>query len=135
MTLIMLKCILTLLKMFNIVYIDFNNVKAVIDFRGALEEVNMENEIPKWIMELDENDYTFMKNFILASGSLKELAKQYNISYPTVRSKLDKLIKKIEINDTNDSEYIHLIKNLAIEGKLSSEAAKILINEFRKNYN
>lgn len=95
----------------------------------------MENEIPKWIMELDENDYTFMKNFILASGSLKELAKQYNISYPTVRGKLDKLIKKIEVNDTNDSEYIHLIKNLAIEGKLSSEAAKILINEFRKNYN
>mgnify|MGYP002515312971 CR=1 FL=1 len=131
----MLKCILTLLKKFNIIYIGFNNVKAVIGFRGALEEVNMENEIPKWIMELDENDYTFMKNFILASGSLKELAKQYNISYPTVRSKLDKLIKKIEVNDTNDSEYIHLIKNLAIEGKLSSEAAKILINEFRKNYN
>ena len=131
----MLKCILTLLKKFNIIYIGFNNVKAVIGFRGALEEVNMENEIPKWIMELDENDYTFMKNFILASGSLKELAKQYNISYPTVRGKLDKLIKKIEVNDTNDSEYIHLIKNLAIEGKLSSEAAKILINEFRKNYN
>ena len=131
----MLKCILTLLKKFNIIYIGFNNVKAVIGFRGALEEVNMENEIPKWIMELDENDYTFMKNFILASGSLKELAKQYNISYPTVRSKLDKLIKKIEVNDTNDSEYIHLIKNLAIEGKFSSEAAKILINEFRKNYN
>lgn len=95
----------------------------------------MENEIPKWIIELDENDYTFMKKFILASGSLKELAKQYNISYPTVRGKLDKLIKKIEVNDTNDSEYIHLIKNLAIEGKLSSEAAKILINEFRNNYN
>ena len=131
----MLKCILTLLKKFNIIYIGFNNVKAVIGFRGALEEVNMENEIPKWIMELDENDYTFMKNFILASGSLKELAKQYNISYPTVRSKLDKLINKIEVNDTYDSEYIHLIKNLAIEGKLSSEAAKILINEFRKNYN
>jgi len=95
----------------------------------------MEKDIPKWLMELDENDYSFMKNFIMASGSLKELAKQYNISYPTVRGKLDRLIEKIQVNDTSDSEYVHLIKNLAIEGKMSQEAAKVLINEFRKNYN
>lgn len=95
----------------------------------------MVEDIPKWITDLDDNDYTFMKKFILASGSLKELAKEYNISYPTVRLKLDRLIQKIQANDTEDSSYIHLIKNLAIEGKIAPDAAKQLILEFRqKNY-
>lgn len=31
----MLKCILTLLKKFNIIYINFNIVKVIVDFRGG----------------------------------------------------------------------------------------------------
>ncbi|MFQ9514315.1 MAG: DUF2089 family protein [Eubacterium sp.] len=92
----------------------------------------MVKDIPQWLEDLDENDYTFMKKFILASGSLKELAKEYKISYPTVRLKMDRLIQKIKSNDTEDSSYIRLIKGLAIEGKVAPEAAKILINEYRK---
>lgn len=92
----------------------------------------MGKEIPQWLEDLEDNDYTFMKKFILASGSLKELAKEYNISYPTVRLKLDRLIQKIKSNENEDSEYVRLIKGLAIEGKVSAEAAKILITEYRK---
>ena len=91
----------------------------------------MGKNIPQWLEELDENDYTFIKKFILASGSLKELAKEYNISYPTVRLKLNRLIEKIKSNDREDSEYVRLIKGLAIEGKVTPEAAKILITEYR----
>lgn len=91
----------------------------------------MGKNIPQWLEDLDENDYTFIKKFILASGSLKELAKEYNISYPTVRLKLDRLIDKIKSNDREDSSYIRLIKGLAIEGKVTPEAAKVLINEYR----
>ena len=92
----------------------------------------MASEIPKWIEDLDDNDYTFIKNFILASGSLKELAKEYNISYPTVRVKMDRLIQKIKTNDSEDSAYVRKIKSLAIEGKISPDAAKVLIHEYRK---
>lgn len=92
----------------------------------------MGNDIPKWLEDLDDNDYTFMKKFILASGSLKELAKEYNISYPTVRLKMDRLIQKIKTNDSEDSSYVRMIKSLAIEGKVSPDAAKVLINEYRK---
>jgi len=33
--------------------------------------------MPEWMANLDDEDLTFIKKFILASGSLKEIAKQY----------------------------------------------------------
>ncbi|MFI3202087.1 MAG: DUF2089 family protein [Eubacteriales bacterium] len=91
------------------------------------------NVIPEWIGGLEEEDIIFMKKFILASGSLKEIANQYGVTYPTVRLRLDKLIQKIQIADHNTNEpYISLIKKLAVDDKLDFDTAKILINEYKK---
>lgn len=38
----------------------------------------------------------FIELFVLAGGSLKEIAEQTGISYPTVRSRLDKVIAALE---------------------------------------
>lgn len=54
-----------------------------------------------WIDELNEEDQQFLKRFLLASGSLKDLANEYGISYPTVRSRLDRLIEKVKVYDRN----------------------------------
>lgn len=35
----------------------------------------------------------FIEMFVLASGSLKEIARQTGVSYPTVRSRLDRIIE------------------------------------------
>ena len=53
--------------------------------------------IPEWISQLEETDLAFIKNFILSSGSLKEIAGIYGVTYPTVRLRLDRLIQKIEM--------------------------------------
>ena len=37
----------------------------------------------------------FIEMFVLASGSLKEIAKQTGVSYPTVRSRLDRIIDEL----------------------------------------
>ena len=50
-----------------------------------------------WIEFLSEEDLAFVKRFILASGSLKAVAREYRISYPTVRLRLDRLIQKIKV--------------------------------------
>lgn len=90
--------------------------------------------IPEWIAGLDDEDVTFIKNFLLSSGSLKDIATQYGVTYPTVRLRLDKLIQKIRINeDTQNEPYISLIKRLAVNDKLDVATAKILISEYRKN--
>ena len=89
--------------------------------------------IPEWIANLDDEDISFIKRFLLASGSLKEMAKQYEVTYPTVRLRLDKLIQKIQVSDSTESEpYIALIKKLAIDDKLDFDTAKILIGEYIK---
>ncbi|MDO4816782.1 MAG: DUF2089 family protein [Bacillota bacterium] len=90
--------------------------------------------VPEWIVNLEDEDISFIKKFILASGSLKEMAKQYEVTYPTIRLRLDKLIQTIKINDDTESEpYVALIKRLAINEKLDFDTAKILISEYKKN--
>ena len=53
----------------------------------------------RWVENLEDEDLTFLKRFLLASGSLKELAESYGVSYPTVRLRLDRLIQKVRILD------------------------------------
>ena len=62
--------------------------------------------IPAWMKELEEEDLVFIKKFVLASGSLKEVAKQYQVTYPTVRLRLDRLIQKIQMGDEQESLYL-----------------------------
>ena len=89
--------------------------------------------IPEWIANLDDEDVSFIKRFLLASGSLKEMARQYEVTYPTVRLRLDKLIQKIRVSDDTENEpYVALIKRLAINDKLDYDTAKVLISEYKK---
>ncbi len=89
--------------------------------------------IPEWMADLEDEDVTFVKKFLLASGSLKEMARQYGVTYPTVRLRLDRLIQKIKLSeDTEKEPYIALIKQLAFNDKLDFETAKLLIAEYKK---
>jgi hypothetical protein len=89
----------------------------------------MDNHLPAWIKDLSDQDCQFIKRFILASGSLKKMASQYGISYPTVRNRLDRLIEKVKIleNTKEPSEFHKKVKILAAEGKLDLNIARELI--------
>ncbi|MCI9512516.1 DUF2089 family protein [Oscillospiraceae bacterium 50-60] len=94
--------------------------------------MSMEN-IPIWLADLEDEDAAFIKKFVLASGSLKEVAALYGVSYPTVRLRLDRLIQKIKISETAEADpYVSLVKRLAVDDKLDFDTAKILIGEYRK---
>lgn len=70
----------------------------------------------------------FVKKFIVSSGSLKELAKHYDVSYPTVRIRVDRIIQKIEVNEKIENEpFITYIKQMAIEDRITIEDAKKII--------
>lgn len=91
------------------------------------------NILPEWMAELSDEDISFVKTFILASGSLKEVARIYDVTYPTVRLRLDRLIQKIEINEQKGKDpYILTIKRLALDERIDFDTAKILINEYKK---
>ena len=87
--------------------------------------------MPVWMAELEDEDLTFIKKFLLASGSLKEVASVYGVSYPTVR--LDRLIQKIQLTENAEADpYVSLVKRLAVDDKLDFDTAKILITAYRK---
>ena len=89
--------------------------------------------IPAWMADLEDQDLTFIKKFILASGSLKEVASVYGVSYPTVRLRLDRLIQKIKLTETAEADpYVSLIKRLAVDDKLDVETARLLLQAYRK---
>ena len=96
---------------------------------GGMEQKNL----PAWILGMEEEELSFIKKFILASGSLKEVASVYGVTYPTVRLRLDRLIQKIELNEQFTEEpFVSMVKQLAIDEKLDFETAKLLISEYRK---
>ncbi|MBR7554085.1 DUF2089 family protein [Allobacillus sp. GCM10007491] len=90
-------------------------------------------DVPSWILSLDQEDVEFIKKFVMNSGSLKEIAKVYEVSYPTVRIKLDRLIEKIKLNDAAENEeFIQFIKNLSIDDRINLEEAKLIIEKYKK---
>ena len=90
--------------------------------------------MPVWMAELEDEDLTFVKKFLLASGSLKEVASLYGVSYPTVRLRLDRLIQKIKIGeDTAADPYIATIKRLVVSERLDFDTAKLLISAYKKS--
>ncbi len=91
------------------------------------------DKIPQWILALEPEDATFLKKFVLKSGSLKEIARLYEVSYPTVRLRLDKLIQKIELNDKKEEEpFSTFIKGLAVDSRIDLETAKLIIDKYKQ---
>lgn len=88
----------------------------------------------KWIDFMEEEDLSFIKRFVLASGSLKEMARSYGISYPTIRLRLDRLIEKIKVVDREDiaSEFERTLRIKYAEGKLDLETMRALAAAHRK---
>lgn len=82
-----------------------------------------------WLTKLSDEDVSFIKRFVLASGSLKDLAKAYGISYPTVRLRVDRLIEKIKVLDSQEivSEFERTLRSSYVEGKLDMETLKALL--------
>ena len=58
-------------------------------------EVNGNYDLPLFL-KLNRDDQDFILEFLLTSGSIKEMAKQAELSYPTMRNKMDDLISKIK---------------------------------------
>ena len=95
----------------------------------------MSKIIPDWIRELSEEDWQFIKRLLLASGSLKDVARQYGISYPTVRIRLNRLIEKVKILDSEKTKtkFHRKLQMLVADGRLDITVAKILLREFEEN--
>lgn len=91
------------------------------------------DKIPLWLQSLSEEDLHFIRRFLLASGSLKEVATQYGISYPTVRVRLDRLIEKIQAveHEMTPDAFSRAIESLVHDGMIIPAVARQLLATHR----
>ena len=96
---------------------------------GGLRSGTREEPV-RWIDALEEEDVSFIKRFVLASGSMKELANAYGISYPTVRLRLDRLIQKIKLLDRQDvtTPFERLLRMQHADGRIDRQTLKLLLD-------
>lgn len=87
----------------------------------------------RWMNSLEDEDLAFIKRFILFSGSLKDLADAYNVSYPTLRLRLDRLIDKIKILDSQkiEDDFERQLRAQFADGKLDSQVFKKLFSAYQ----
>src|SRR5690625_7305966 len=91
------------------------------------------DNVPNWILSLEKEDLEIIKKFVMHSGSLKDVAIIYDVSYPTVRINLDRLIEKIKLHDEVENEdFIQFIKQFSIDDRSDLEEAKLIIEKYKQ---
>src|SRR5687768_4970289 len=88
----------------------------------------------RWIDRMSDEDLSFVKRFVLASGSLKAMADAYGISYPTVRLRLDRLIERIKIYDSEKitSDFERVLRAQYADGRIDLATLKTLLDAHKK---
>ncbi len=87
-----------------------------------------------WLDFLEEEDLAFLKRFLLFSGSLKDLATSYDVSYPTVRLRMDRLIARVKVFDDQEIEdgFERHLQAAFADGKIDAITLKRLLTAYRK---
>lgn len=85
------------------------------------------------ISQLHRDDLEFIQRLVLASGSLKELAADYGVSYPTIRVRLDKLIARLRnlIDGKPPDPMTDLLADLIARGEIAASTAHSLLTLHR----
>ena len=88
----------------------------------------------RWVEVLSDEDLAFLKRFLLASGTLKDLASQYGISYPTVRLRLDRLIDKVKLLDqhTSAGPFERQLRSFYADGRLDDRTFAELLASYHE---
>jgi hypothetical protein len=85
-------------------------------------------------MLLPEEDLDFVTQFVLASGSLKEMAVLHQVSYPTIRAGLDRVIANLRqsMSGSPPDRMTELLAELVERGEIKVSTAKNIRAVHRK---
>ena len=95
---------------------------------GCTTQIKSDFATPGFL-ELSGEQQKFAVEFILASGSLKEMAKILDVSYPTVRGRLDRIIECLKSEKSSEDERRAAILDAVEEKKISSSEASRLLSK------
>jgi hypothetical protein len=75
---------------------------------------------------LPREDLNLIVELVLQSGSLKELASAYGVTYPTIRLRLDRVIERLKaaVNGKQPDPLRELLARLVERGEMSASGAR-----------
>jgi len=87
-----------------------------------------------WTETLSDTDWIFLKRFVLCSGSLKDLAREYDVSYPTIRLRLDRFIQKIQVHESMEQSGIfeRTLRVQYADGQINRDCFEKLLSSYRE---
>lgn len=108
-------------KELNVVKIECNSCKT--KFEGNFN-------IPK-LLQLADDDLNFILEFVKCSGSLKEMSKMHNVSYPTFRNQLNQLIERLNVLENQESFNNNKIILMLENGQITATEAVALLENIK----
>jgi hypothetical protein len=87
------------------------------------------------LLQLPREDLDLVMELVLRSGSLKDLAAAYGVSYPTIRLRLDKVIERLEglRRGQQPDAMTELLASLVERGEITPSAARAVREVARRN--
>ena len=86
------------------------------------------------LLSLNEEELDLVLQLVLASGSLKDLARVYQVSYPTIRTRVDRLIERLRqaVEGATPDPMMQLLAGLVERGEVTVAAARALRDLYRQ---
>jgi len=86
-------------------------------------------DLPTWVVSLEDDDLQLIRRFVLASGSLKQVAEDYGVSYPTIRTRIDALMERMRVLDRNAEDDVleARLRLLVAAGDITPQTGKELL--------
>ena len=85
-------------------------------------------------MGLPREDLDLVAELVLKSASIKDLAASYGVSYPTIRSRFDKVIERLQkiVEGRKPDPLTDLLANLVERGEMTASTARTIRDMVRK---
>lgn len=100
--------------------------------KSCSTEISGEFEMDKF-QRLDQEDKDFIELFLLKRGSIKDVGEELSISYPTVRNRIDKIVKKLGKKIDKKESRIDIL-NMLKSGDITTDQAKELLKEIQDEW-
>lgn len=86
------------------------------------------------LLSLPSDDLDLIAELVLKSGSLKDLADAYGVSYPTIRLRLDRVIERLSaiLKGKTPDPVSEMLAKLVERGELSASNARAVRALVRK---
>ena len=86
------------------------------------------------LSRLPKEDLDLILELVVCSGSLKDLASSYRVSYPTIRMRLDKVIERVRAlrNGSAINPMTELLAGMIERGEVTPAAARSIREEHKR---